>query len=202
MVRERNSRSGISGRCAVACRTTKPARSTTDSAPRPRAWPELGGWLHDGVDGEHQSAGDEDCAGDVGALAHPDAPVVGDEPDSEHGCGDPDRDVDQEDPVPVDGLRQDPARDEPDRTTCRGDEAVDTKCLRLLPRLGEHRDDHPQDDRRGERTADALQEARRDEYLLALRGSAQQRGAGEQAQPTEEHSSAADQVAEPAGQEQ
>ena len=70
-----------------------------------------------------------------------------------------------------------------DRAAGGGDERVDADRLRLLARLGEHRDDHPEDHGGGHRAADALDEARADEQLLALRGAAQQRGGGEEARP-------------------
>ena len=38
-LRERNSRSGISGLLAVASRTTKPTSSATATAPRASVWP-------------------------------------------------------------------------------------------------------------------------------------------------------------------
>ena len=45
---------------------------------------------------------------------------------------------------------------------------VDADRLHLLPLLGEHGDDHAEDDGRGERTADALDEAGDDQHGLAV----------------------------------
>ena len=84
----------------------------------------------------------------------------------------------------------------------RGDEAVDADRLRLLARLGEHRHDHAQDDRGGKRSADALDEARRDQHSLALSEGAGHRRDGEDREADEEDLALADQVAEATGEQQ
>jgi hypothetical protein len=104
--------------------------------------------------------------------------------------------------VPVDGLREHPTREEAHRPAGRGDERVDADRLRLLARLGEHRDDHPEDHGGGHRAADALQEARSDEHLLGLGEAAEDRGDGEDPEAGEEDAAARDQVAQPAGEKQ
>jgi hypothetical protein len=104
--------------------------------------------------------------------------------------------------VPVDRLGQDAAGQQADRRARGGDEAEDADRLGLLGGLREHRHDHPEDDRGGQRAADALHEARADEHLLALRDAAQQRRDGEDEQAGEEDPPAADEVAEPAGEQQ
>ena len=57
-LRERKSRSGISGLRKVASRTTKATSSATDPAPRSErrggAPALLGRWLHDRVDAQHE----------------------------------------------------------------------------------------------------------------------------------------------------
>ena len=70
------------------------------------------------------------------------------------------------------------------------------------PRLREHRHDHPEDHGGAERAADALHEARGDQHLRARCQPAQQRGEREHGQAGEEDLAAADQVAEPAGEQQ
>ena len=132
----------------------------------------------------------------------PFALVAVEQPQCERGGRDPDRDVHEEDPVPVDGLGEHAAGEQADRRAGRRHERVDADRLRLLPRLGEHRDDHPEDHGRRHRAADALDEAGRDQHLLALGEAAQQRGDGEDAEPGEEDAAARDEVAEPAGQQQ
>ena len=94
-----------------------------------------------------------------------------------HGRDDADRQVDEEDPVPVDDLGDHAAEQQADRAAGGGDEAVDADRLGLLPGLREHRDDHAEDDGGGQRAADALHEARADEHRLRLRGAARQRSA-------------------------
>ncbi len=115
---------------------------------------------------------------------------------------DADRQVDEEDPVPVDGLGQHAARQQADRAAGRGDERVDAEGLRLLLRLLEHRHDHPQDHRRGEGTADALDEPRADQDLLALGEAAHERGGEEDRHPHHEDVLAPQEVTEPPGEKQ
>jgi hypothetical protein len=77
-----------------------------------------------------------------------------------------------------------------DRAAGRGDERVDADRLGLLPRLGEQRDDHAEDHRGRQRTADALGEPGDDERLLAVRQSAGQRGGGEDRETRQEDAAA------------
>ena len=63
----------------------------------------------DRVDAEHQRAGDQRRAGEVGALVEADPGPVGDQAQRQVGGGDPDRQVDEEDPVPADRLGEDAA---------------------------------------------------------------------------------------------
>ena len=148
-LRERKMRSGISGFAVAASRTTKAASSASETAPsaerQRRAPAVLGRRLDDRVDAEHQRGGDQHRAEDVGALAEADPAVVLDQPPRQEGGGEPDRDVDEEDPVPADRLGEDPADQQADRAAGGGDEAVDADRLGLLARLGEHRHDHAQD---------------------------------------------------------
>src|SRR2546430_11695173 len=58
------------------------------------------------------------------------------------------RDVDQEDPVPVERLGQEAAGEEPDRRAGCCDEAVDANRARLLAGLSEERHDHAEDEDR------------------------------------------------------
>jgi hypothetical protein len=168
----------------------------------PRAPAELRRRADDRVDAEHQRGGDQHGAWRVGALAQPEAAVVRQQPARRQRRAHTDRDVHEEDPVPVDRLRQHPAREQPDRPAGRGHERVDADRLRLLARLREHRHDHPEDHRRGHRAAGALEEARADQNALAGGDAAQDRGDREHCEPREEDLPAPDQVAEPPGQQQ
>ena len=139
----------------------------------------------------------------VGALAQADALVGGQQPAAEYPGRDAHRDVDEEDPVPVDGLGEHAAGKQADRAARRGEcERVDADRLRLLPGLREYRHDHAEDDGRGHRAADALYEPRRDQPHLALRQAAQRRGAGEQREPGQEDGPATQQVTQAPGEEQ
>jgi len=115
---------------------------------------------------------------------------------------DPDGDVDEEDPVPVQGRREDAAGEEADRGARRRDEREDPDRLGLLVGPREERDDHAEDDGRGQRPADALDEARGDEHVLALGRAAEQRRQREQCEAAEEDPLAADEVTQAPGQEQ
>ena len=95
-----------------------------------------------------------------------------------------------------------PPSSRPDRASGGGDEAVDADRLGLLPGLREHRDDHAQDHGGGHGAADALEEARAHEQLLALRDAAEQRRHGEDHQPGEEHVPPGDEVSEPSRQQE
>ena len=130
-------------------------------------------------------------------------PVVAvDQPRGEQRRADRDRQVDEEDPVPVDRVGQHAAGEQADRAAGRGDEAVDPDRLRLLLRLREHRHDHPEDHGRGQRAADALREAGADQHRLALGEPAQQRGDREDGQADHEDPPAPDEVAEPTGEQE
>jgi hypothetical protein len=104
--------------------------------------------------------------------------------------------------VPVDALGEDAPGEQPDRGAGRGDEAVHANRLGLLPGLGEHRHDDAEDHTRGQRAAHALDEARSDQHLLALREAADQRRPREHGQTAKEDDAAPDQVAHSPGQQQ
>ena len=158
--------------------------------------------LEDRVDAEHQAAGEQRRAGRVGAVAEPEALARLDQPQREERGRHADGDVHEEDPVPVDEVGQHAAGEQADRAARGGDEAVDADRLRLVTRLGEHGHDHPEHDGGGQRAARALDEARADQHLLALRRRAQQRRRREDREADQEHPPPADEVAEPSGEQQ
>jgi hypothetical protein len=160
------------------------------------------GRAHDRVDGEHQGAGDEGGASDVRPLREADAFVPIEQPHRQQRRRDPDRQVDEEDPVPVDRLGEHAARQQADGAAGRCDEAVDPDRPSLLARLGEHGDDHAQDHGRRHGTADALHEPRPNQQGLALRQAAHERRGGEDRQADQEDAPAADEVAQPPGEQQ
>ena len=104
----------------------------------------------DRVDAEHQRAGDQRRAGDVGALA------------AGRGRGraraaaaraarwrSPIGRLTKKIQCQLIACGEHAAGEQADRAAGRGDEGVDADRLRLLARLREHRHDHPEDHRRG-----------------------------------------------------
>ncbi len=158
--------------------------------------------LDDRVDAEHQGAGDERRAGYIRAAVEADALIASDQPQGQHRRHDADREVDEEDPVPIDRLRDHTPEQQADRRAGRGHEAEHADRLGPLPGLGEHRHDHSQDHGRGQRAADALDEPRDDQHGLALGGAAQRRGGDEHREAGQEDVAASDQIPEPAGKEE
>ncbi len=123
-------------------------------------------------------------------------------PGGDHGGGDTDRDVYEEDPVPADRLGQDPAGQQADRAPGGGDEAVDPDRLRLFLRLREHGHDHAEDHGRSHRATDPLEKPGADQHFLALGDPAEQRRGDEYNQTGGEETLASEQVTEPAGEKQ
>ena len=119
--------------------------------------------LDDGVDRQHQPRGDQERPDDVGSGAEAETAVGG-----QHGHGDgegrePDRQVDEEDPVPAEGVGEDPAEDLADRRTGRTGEAEHGYGAGAFPGLGEECHEDAQADGGRHRAADALQEPGGDE---------------------------------------
>ena len=94
------------------------------------------------------------------------------------------------------------AREQPDRAAAGDDERVDAHRDRALARLAELGDDQREDHGRRDRAAEALHEARGDQHRLVLREPAGRGRRREEHEPRQEDALAADEVAEPAGQEQ
>ena len=111
-------------------------RDRAEGQRRARAPAVLGRRLDHRVDEQHQRAGDQHGARDVGPARKAGALVVGQQAHRQHGGDDPDRHVDEEDPVPVDGVGQHTAGQQADRAARRGDEGEDADRLGLLGGLG------------------------------------------------------------------
>jgi hypothetical protein len=122
--------------------------------------------------------------------------------DGQRGGRDPEREVHEEDPVPVDGLGDHAAGQHADRRARGARERVAADGPGPQRRLGEHRRDHPEHHGRGHRAADALDEPRGDQHGLVAGQAAPQRRRGEHGQPGDEDPLAAAQVAEPPGQQE
>jgi hypothetical protein len=130
------------------------------------------------------------------------APLAGEHEPARRHRRRAERHVDEEDPVPAQRLGQHPAEDQAQRRAARAGEAVDAHRLRPVGRRREQPDDHAEAHRGRHRAARALDESRRDQHGLADRQAAHQRRDREQDQARQEDALAADQVAEPAGEQQ
>ena len=69
------------------------------------------------------------------------------QPQGERDDGDPDREVDEEDPLPAEHVRENSAEQDPDAPAAGGDEPEDAHRLGALGRLGEEH--HHQRERDG-----------------------------------------------------
>ena len=157
---------------------------------------------HQSVDGQHGRQRDEDGATDVGALSDPQADVVLHPGPTTHQGHDPDGQVDEEDPVPVQRLDHGTAEEQPDRPARDDDEGVDGHGPDPLTRVGKERGDQAEAGRRDHGGADALHEATRHQLALARREPAQQRGRRKEDQPGQQDPFAPEQVPHPSPEEQ
>ena len=170
---------------------------------RPAPQPFLGRGLDDRVDAEHQSRGDQAPRPECPRRRRSRCPSSRSSRRSANSRGrDPDRDVHEEDPVPVDRLRDHAAGEQADRAAGGGHERVHADRLRLLARLGEHRHDHSQDHRRGHRAADALHEASADSTVWLCARPHSSDAAVNTRHTDQEDAPAPDQVAEAPRQQQ
>ncbi len=128
--------------------------------------------------------------------------IGGEEARRQGDQGDPDGDVDEEHPAPPRPVGQQAARDHTDRRRGARDRAEDPEGP--VP-LSSFREGHGQDRerrRRHEGGPEPLERARPDQQLLRLGQAGQERGAREQREPRQEDPASAEQVAQPAAQEQ
>ena len=139
----------------------------------------------------------------VDAAAQADALVLLDQRRAEHERDDADRHVHEEDPVPVERLRQHAAREQADRAAAGGDERVQAHRLGLLGlRSGNSVTMIARITLEATAPPTPCKQARADQQRLAVGDPAQHRGRREQHEAREEHALAPDQVAEPPGQQQ
>jgi len=192
----------VASECLAGCECAEQGQRCCAEPERVRRAEPVIRRLHDRVDTEHERRRDEECAQRVGTLADPDPPVTVQQSRRRDGGRDADRKVDEEDPVPAHGLRDQPAGQQANRGPGRGDEAEHSERLRLLVRLREQGDDHGQDHRRADCAADALHEARGDQHRLAEGESAEKGGPNEDGESGEVHALAPEKVAESAGQQE
>ncbi len=204
-LRSRNRPSGTSGeRCSrLDPEEGRQERDGEGQQPkRPHGGPTRLVAVDDGVDGEHQRGGHGDRAGDVeasrigwsgGRWQH-----------EQRGDADRDTDgkIDEEDPVPAQRAGQDAAEQDADAATARGDEAEEAHRPCALAWLGEEVHRQRETDRRDDGAAQTLDRPRADQHRLRLRQATAERGQREDGDTNEEEPPVAEEVAEPATQQQ
>jgi len=174
-------------------------RQAADRPPRaPAAVRRLDDREHD----RQQRGGDERGARGVEAGALAARPVRGQQAARERQDGQPDRDVDEEDPAPPRDLGQGAARDEAGRGAEPEQRGPDAERAGALAALGERRHEDRQGGGGQQRGAEALQPARADEQLGASGGRAAGREQGEHGHAGDEHAPAAEDVGGAAAQQQ
>ena len=158
--------------------------------------------VDDRVDGEHQRERHGDGAGDVELHVGGGPALGGQQAHRRHDDRDADRQVDEEDPVPVERVREDAAEHDADAPAAGRDEADDAHRLRSLGGLCEERHDERQRDDRDDRAAEPLDRAGGDEELLRLGDAARERRHREDHEADEEELAMAEEVAEPPAEQQ
>jgi hypothetical protein len=116
--------------------------------------------------------------------------------------GDADRHVDEEDPLPAETAREEPAEQHAEGRARAGDRAEDPERLVPFGALFEDHCDQRERRRGGERGAETLHAAEHDQRALAPREPAEQRPDREEAETGHEDQPAADKVGDPSAQEQ
>jgi hypothetical protein len=182
--------------------TRNAARSATAAASRPTVCADLLVAVHDRVDGEHQGDCHGGCPGEVDA---PGGGLPGSGREHQNGQDaddDPDRDVDQEDPVPVEQVGQHSAEEHAEAAAAGCDESDDTHRLRPIGRLGEQVHDQRQGDSRDHGATEALHGPRADEEVLRAGEAAGYRCKREQRDADQEQPPVPEQVAQPSAEQQ
>ncbi len=88
--------------------------------------------VHDRVDGDHHRRRDHHRSSDVEARSGGDSAAAREHEEREDDDRDPDRHVDEEDPVPRQRVRDEPAEEDADRPASGRDEAEDAHRLRAV----------------------------------------------------------------------
>ncbi len=198
----RSGRIGLSIRASTVRKAShQRGRDGPEAEYRARA-PAVRARLHDGVDGAHQRGRDQERSEPVDAGSRALACIVGDQSATEGDGHHADGQVDEEDPVPAERLSEHSPGEQAERSAGDGDEHVCAHRSGALARLRELGGDDREDHRRLHRGADALDEAGADQFSLTGRKPAERRGGREHDHAGEEHTLAAEQIAESTGEEQ
>ena len=177
-------------------------RRRCEQAERGARPPAVGRRASERVDEQHQAAGDGGCAGEVEVAmlelgaAFPQQHRR--ERDRHHGDGN----VDEEDPGPAQVRGKDAAEQDADRGAAAGCRTVDAERAVAVAALGEDRHQERERGRCEECSAEPLEGAERDQGRLRPGEAAQERARCEQGQARNEEASAAEQVSEPAPEQE
>ena len=114
----------------------------------------------------------------------------------------PDGDVDEEDPLPAEVLRQDPAEEHARRGARAPERAPDPQRLVALGALAKGRRHDREGGRRDDRRAEALHGARADQDVGAVGEPAGKRGEREDDEPDDEDQPPPEQVGHPAAEQE
>ena len=195
----------ISGSLARSSQTTNPTSRATAAATkmpivlaeRPAVVVRLGDAEH----GRRETGGDEHGTGRVEARRRH-VTALAEEQRREGDRGDADRDVEEEDPLPAQRVREDATEEH----ACGGTEATDGAPdaegdVALLP-LDEGRHQDRERGRRDDRRTQPLQGAGADQRRLVPREPGEQRGHAEEREAEDEHAPAADEVGRAPAEEQ
>jgi len=158
--------------------------------------------VDDGVHRQDQRRGDGERAAHVQVTHVAAAMHRRQQPERSDEHRQPDRQVDQEHPVPAQRAHQQAAQQHAHAAAAGADEAVHAHRLGPFRRLGEQVHDQRQRHRGDHRAAEALDAARDHEPLARAGHAAGERGGGEQHQPEQEQLAVPEQVAQPAAQQQ
>ena len=168
---------------------------------RRRRAPPLGLGLRQPVDHAHQPGHDQDRAGRVKVHLCV-AGLVRQQP---HRARDGDQgqdDVDIQAPPPAQVLGQQPAQQQPHRAAGAGDRAVDPERLTPFGRVGEGHRQRRQRRRCQQGAERALNGAAGHQHAEARRRAAERGGGGEARQADDQHPAPANQVRQPAAEQQ
>ena len=201
-----NSRSGTSGSAERDSTATNAGqerhargqrRDDLERGPAQRFGPD-----HAEDDGQH-AGGAEHGPGDVERpRAGRGDPAGGHEHRRQGEQEHPDRDVDEEHPLPAERVDEDAAGDDAEGAAEAGQPAPDAHRDVALAPVGEGHGEDREGGGRHERSAETLHGADADEHALRRRQAAGQRRDGEEAEAGGEDPAAAQQVGEPAAEQQ
>jgi hypothetical protein len=158
--------------------------------------------VEQGEDQGGEAEGDRRRAGDVEGSHLLLGTRFGDQRRGDRGGGDPDRDVDPENPLPAEAIGEDPAEEHARGAAGARDRAPDPQRLVALGAVFEGGGDDREGGRGEDRGAEPLDGSRRHQLAGVGGEPTAQRGEGEEHEPEHEDAAAAEQVGEPSPQQE